>query len=818
MANITLKSIRLPEYTLENLGRISELRRRQFETPVEICIERAKYITKYLKDMADPNDSPIIKRAKAVNYFLSNKEPVFLDGSLLAGTTTSKSKGAPLYPEFIALTIWPELDTISNRPKNPQILTKEDAETLNFDIFPYWLDRDVLSVTKKEIGNKTCVWLLEKLIFFVAGKAGCISHTVPDFKTVLSKGMNSMIDEAKTLQAEAEKNAQNDLDFKDRAEFYRAVQIALEGILNYASNLSAKALKLSQIEKDPKRKQELIKMAQICKSVPALPAKTFHEAVNAVWICLIAIHAENINMAVSPGRLDQVLYEYYRNDIDSGLLTVKEALEIVGCLWLKLGDNVDMVPQVSEELFGGAGTAPAVTLGGVGSDGEDAVNDLTYIMLKVTELLKTRDPNLNARYHYEKNTKDYRDRVCEVIAATKAVPAFHNDVENIKTLQNQGTAIEHARDYAIIGCVELSSAGRSYDASSSIIMNLSAPLEMALYNGKRFITGDDQIGPITGDPETFKSYDEFLNAFKIQAKWLIEQAIDMNEYLAKAHQKMLPTPILSALFEGPVQKGKDLIFGGAVYNASGATHVGFADTVDSLNAIEAAVFKEKYCTFKELLDAVKDDFKDREDLRQYLVNRTPKYGTDDRTANENAKKLVSFLYNIYQSHINYRGGKYRPAYWSMTNHSGQGKITYALPNGRKAHQPFASGITPVSGATRNITECLNSVGALGSINIPGGEALNIKFVSIENADDIKRFGQIVEAYFKNGGQQVQANIMSYEMLKEAKADPGKYPELLVRVSGYSAYFNDLNDTMKDELISRTEYDIRNGNAVPFSGL
>jgi formate C-acetyltransferase len=482
-----------------------------------------------------------------------------------------------------------------------------------------------------------------------------------------------------------------------------------------------------------------------------------------------------------------------------------------------MGENVDLVPQVSEELFGGAGTAPAVTLGGVDAQGEDAVNDLTYIMLRVTELLKLREPNMNARYHYEKNTKAYRNRVCEVIANTKAVPAFHNDVENIKTLINQGVTPEHARDYSIIGCVELAVSGRSYDASSSIILNLSAPLEMALYSGRRYITGDEQFNTLTGDPATFRSFDEFRDAFQTQARWLIDQAVGLNEKMAKIHQETLPTPLLSALFDGPLVKGKDLVFGGAVYNSSGATHVGFADTVDSLNAIKMAVYKQKYCSFGELLEAIRDNFEKtpgQKQLRQFLLNKTPRYGTSVETENGESRNMIRFLYEIYQGYTNYRGGKYRPAYWTMTNHSGQGKITHALPTGRKANVPFASGITPVSGVTKTLTECLNSVASLGSEYIPGGEALNIKFTAVKNEQDIRRFGDYVEAYFIKGGQQVQFNIMSSAMLKDAKAHPENYGDLLVRVSGYSAYFNDLNDVMKDELITRSEYDIeKNGEAV-----
>lgn len=807
MAEITLTDIRLSDYTLEKLEGIGKLRDEMFRAPVHICIERARYITEYMKahPQQEMEEHPLLYRARAVYNYLSNKKPVIPDRNLLAGTTGAYLKTAPVYPEFIGLTIWSELDDISGRARNPQLLTREDAERLNFDIYPYWIDRDVLASTKKQHGNIMPIRLLEKMIFYVSGKAGCISHTVPDFKRVLAEGLESII-------AEAEEKAA--ASGREEREFYQAVSLVLKGLIRYAEKLSGEAQRLARAETDEKRREQLLEMARVCARIPAKPAASFREAVNCIWLCLIGIHAENINMAISPGRLDQVLYPYYKKDMEDGTLTVKEAMELVSCLWIKAGDNVDLVPQVSEELFGGAGTAPAVTVGGIDEKGEDAVNDLTYIMLRVTELLKMREPNMNARYYAGVNSLEYRNRVCEVIASTKAVPALYNDTENIRTLVNQGVSVEHARDYAVIGCVELACAGRSYDASSSIILNLTAALEMALYNGKRYVTGDEQFGPQTGEAADMKSFDEFLKAFKIQTSWLITQAIDLNEKMAEVHQRMLPTPLLSALFEGPMDKGKDLVFGGAVYNSTGATHVGFADVVDSLNAIKKTVFEDRYCSFGELLDAVRGNFEKQDELLAYVRNKPLKYGTWEETEKGFSREMIRFLYETYQGYTNYRGGKYRPAYWTMTNHSGQGKITYALPNGRQANRPFASGITPVSEAAADLTECFRSVGALGSLNIPGGEALNIKFTTIRSRDEAALLGDFVEGYFKSGGQQVQFNIMSHEMLRDAREHPEKYPDLLVRVSGYSAYFNDLNDSMKEELITRTEYDIQDGRMVP----
>ena len=445
MGTVTLTDIRIADQNLDTMPLLNTLRRNSFSTKAEVCIERANYVTTFLRDMAQPEESMEIRYSRAVNHFLTNKLPLFPDDSLLAGTTSSKPFGAPVYPELTGMTIWPELDTMSAREKNPQRISREDADELNLNIFPYWMERNILEATRSREGNPPCMKLFERIVFFIASKAGAISHTVPCYTTALEKGLEALITEAASHEQQLTGKDTLSADETQQLDFYRATQIALQGIIAYATRLSNKAAELALREMNPARKANFEAMSAVCAQVPAKPARTFREALNGLWILQIAIHAENINMAISPGRLDQILFPWYQRDVASGNLTTKEALELVGCLWLKLNDNTNLIPETGEELFGGAGTVPAVTLGGIDEDGEDAVNDLTYIMLRVTELLKTRDPSLNARYHREKNSEAYRDRVAEVIANTKSAPAFYNDLSAIKTLENQGIATRDAR-------------------------------------------------------------------------------------------------------------------------------------------------------------------------------------------------------------------------------------------------------------------------------------------------------------------------------------------------------------------------------------
>jgi pyruvate formate-lyase/glycerol dehydratase family glycyl radical enzyme len=802
----------LEGYTPANLGTrlplLAELLRLHHAARPEVDIERARFVTAHLRKTDETIPMPI-RRAQAVSSYLSGRKVPFHDDSMLGGATTGKVLGAPLYPEFFGLSIWPELGSIGDRPDNPQQLSKEEAKILNFEIFPYWMDRSIAEEVRRVDPYRQ--GLLEKMILFTISKAAAISHTTPAYERLLSRGADAIVAEA----ADREAGCCRD---ESKSVFYRSVRHALQGLCTYAANISAAAARKAGTESDPWRKKNLSQIARVCRRVPALPARTYREAVNALWIAQVGVFAENANMAINPGRLDQILYPYFIREYRSGKLSVAEALTITGCLWLKIADNVNLVPQAAERLFGGAGAVPAVTLGGVDQKGGNAVNELTWLLLKITELLPIRDPNVNARYHPGKNPVAYRNEVSRVILSTKAIPAFFNDVENIGTLVNQGESLEHARDYAVIGCVELGSAGRDYSASSSIFMMMYTILYMALHNGRTPVTGSEPLWKATGEVDAFATFEDLWKAYAEQTRLMAANAVALNNTYGRLHQALLPTPLLSALFEGPLEQGRDLIDGGAVYNSSGVTHIGFADVCDSLCAIQDVCFSPQNRAMQlplpEMVKAVDRNFEGYEALAAYLQHRAPKYGTDHPMAVAMSRRLIDLGYTVFNGQSNYRGGNYRVAYWTMTNHAGYGRVTGALPSGRKAGVPFASGITPASQLETHLTKALDAVAGLDSGQIPGAYALNMKFSPIppspENTD---RFGSMVEAYMKNGGQQVQFNIQDYHTLEAARKNPGLYPHLLVRVSGYSAYFSSLNEAMQEELILRSQYDLASGGFV-----
>jgi formate C-acetyltransferase len=837
MPTITLPDLSLAQYGLSD--RVEQLKQAYFAAVPEICTERARLITQGSQQLGLFGKPRItsLDKAKLYRYVLERRTPIvrhassvvagmvpaeIRDRSLFAGSTTSKWKGVPLYPELVALALWPELQTLKTRAANPYYITDDEARILNQEVFPRWLDCSISELGRARArgprGDSTEFKLLERLVFFLASKPNCISHTIPDFSRALTIGLRGIIADADARRATA-----TDPEARD---FYAACSEAMTGIIAYSRRLAAKAHELAETAQDPDEKRELLDLARLHERVPEERADTFREGLTTVWTCWTALHLENANVGLSLGRLDQLLYPLYRTDVDRNRLDLPTAIELLCCLWLKIGDHVPTMPSAGEQLFGGTGSNQAITVGGVNADGKDAVNDLTYVMLRATELMRLRDPNLNARYYPGVNSRAYLRRLCVVNLVTGATPALHNDRAVIAALTSKGDSPAQARDYGVTGCVEPGSNGRFYGHCGAILLNLTSALELTLWNGRHRHTGlDELISEETGDVTTFTCFEQFKQAFTGQVKWLLERAVTLNNLFGRVHQDFYPTPILSTLFEGPMDQGRDLIFGGARLNASGVTIVGFADVTDSLAAIEQVVFEEKAVSFREFLAALAADFVGYEALCTRLRNpdKTPKYGNEHPRADPIARWLAKLLNDECEARENYRGGHYRVGYWTMTSHAGFGLLSASTPNGRRKGQNFTSGITPVSGVTPDLTRALHSVASLPPSLLSNGVALNLKYTP-ENADRrrmLDNFAASVEGYFAGvpgqpeGGMEIQFNVTSREIFKDAMAHPERHGELLVRVSGYTAYFKDLGRQMQWEIIERTEYDLSTGHAVTF---
>jgi len=804
----------LSDRTLDDYPRLSRFVDDYFCVTPAICTERARLYTESLRaqgfDPAVPTDGvhPALRQARAFAHVMTKRKAIIRPGDLLAGTTTSKSLGVVVYPECGGIPIWPELRTVSRRKLNPYRISETEVRLLNDQIFPFWMSKNVREHVRAQHQNPRSLQLDERFALYFQWKTQSVSHTIPAMPAVLERGLRA-------LRQEALDRADADGADTRRASFHEAMAVTIEGVLRYAEHLAAQASAEAQAESDPERRQELEAMARICAKVPAEPAETLHEALQALWTVWIACHLENTNTGLSIGRLDQWLQPFFEADIarlpagdDEAKQTyIDRAIELTGCFYLRLTDHLPQVADLGNKLFGGSASGQVITLGGVTDSGDNGVSDMTYVCLKVTEMLGLKDPNINARYHDGINSTAYLRRLCEVNLLTGATPSIHNDAAVIDTLRDQGFDEQEARDWSATGCVEPTSCGRHYGHTNCMMLNLVAPLEMALRRGVHPLVAE-QVGPRTGDPTRFTSFDQVLQAYFDQLRRLIELATEANNLLGEGHQVVRPTPFLSNLIAGPLETGRDLSEGGARHNTSGAANIGLVDVVDSLVAIQQLVFEEKRVDMATLIEALDADFLGHERLLSRIEHRVPKFGSGAEAPRQMADQVIQFCHEVFRQQPHYRKGHYNSGFWSMSNHVAFGTLSGALPSGRRRGKAFTPGITPMATRKASIVEHIHDVASLDHHLMPNNIAFNVKVVPGPNdsqAGAVDHMTGYALTYFQEGGMQMQFNVVSTETLRDAMQNPELYPTLMVRISGYNAYFNDLNDDMKRELIERAEH-------------
>lgn len=739
----------------------------------------------------------MLRQARALAHVLDRlPTPVFSD-ELIAGSTTSKRVGVIIFPEFTGLTIWPELPTISKRKDYPVLISDEEADILASEVFPFWKDLTIHEYVRRSGDNPFCLSVFERFMFFIASKSNGISHVIPDYSSVVDRGLESIV-------AEASERAESAAD-EESAEFFSAVQIALHSVIRFAGRYADECERLSDRASE-ERSAELREAAAILREVPAKPAQGLREALQSIWITQVALHQENTNAALSFGRLDQVLCRPYMDDLEVGRIDRERAAELLGCFFVKMGDHDVLTPSASRIVLGGGSANQAVTIGGLTPDGVDGVNETSFLILKMAELLALREPNLCARLHPD-SPDAYRNGIINSIYSTGASPAVYNDGPIVEALAAHGVEVRDARDYGVIGCVETASAGKTMSMTGAILLNLASVMELAINGGVHRASGL-RIGPTTPRLDACATYEDFMLAFQTQLEALVALAVDCNHRFAHAHALLHPTPLLSSLVEGTLAAARDVTLGGAKYNSSGVGVVGLADVVDSLSALKHAVFSDVPTVSPRLLSrALADDFETHQKTQALLSSKVPKYGTDDPAADEIAADLVELMESTFARHTNYRGGAYHVGYWSMTLHAGAFALAGSLPNGRRSGEPLASGATPVSGACRKgPTASVSSTAKLPARCMPNCIANNHKLsrTFLDGPRKLELLKNLIDGYIESGGMQIQFVIQDAQTLRDAQSRPDMYRDLLVRVSGYNAYFCDLTPQMQDEIIGRTE--------------
>ncbi|WDP84293.1 MAG: SCP2 sterol-binding domain-containing protein [Desulfobacter sp.] len=621
----------LPELSLDDFPRLSTFFKTHLDTVPEVDPERISLLTQWYRANGWEKDAqgnpwfPEYRNALAFKHLMTCKQPIIRENDLIAGTTGSKEISTHVFGDGQGTLFWGELDSVNKRTLSPYTCTRKTADILHREIFPFWADKTFREHVRLTKDTPLCQKIDERWVAYYVWKSTGISHTIPNFERLLTRGCAG-------IKEDIRKRSQDEFLSKEETDTLKSMTLVLEGVEIYADHLAREAAKRASAQQDAQRKKELEALVRICSRVPREPATSLAEAFNAINIIWTALHNENSDTGLSLGRLDQLLQLYFERDIEKcssdeeRQAYIKSAVELAGCFVMRLTDHVPMLPDIANYLFGGATSTQAITLGGVTKEGEDGVNDMTYVFLKTAEMLVVRDANFNCRYNSDKNSDNYLKRLCEVNIIAQATPIMHSDQAMFKALGQHGYPLEDIRDWAATGCVEPTIQGKHNSHTASILLNMVASMEMALNNGFHPLMGFS-AGPETGQIEKgdFKRFQDFFDAWEIQQKFIIDQACTLNNYLGEAHGKIRPTPLLSVLQDGTIESAKDVLKGGAIYNSSGTSNIGLADVIDSLLVIKQLVFDEKKISFQKLKQAIDADFEGFDWIHAMVSNKVPQF-------------------------------------------------------------------------------------------------------------------------------------------------------------------------------------------------
>ena len=784
--------------------RVANLRKESVETEVKISSERAKLITEFYKSEIPKGKSIPVQRALAFKYLLEHCSLPIEEGQLIVGLRGTGVKEVPTYPE-ICVHSMEDLEILNSRQNMPYKVDEETRELYKKEIIPFWKGRAMRDIIFETLPQE---WIdaYEAGIWTEFMEQRCPGHTAGGGR-IFRMGVLDIKEEIKRKMEELDPS---DPEYYEKMEELKAMDIVADAILIYAKRYAEKLEKMAEEEKDPKRKEELKQMAEICKRVPAHAPRTFWEALQHYWFVHVGVTYEtNPWDSFNPGRIEQHLYPFYKKDLEEGRLTREKAKELLQCFWLKF-NNQPAVPKVgvtAEESFT-YNDFSKLNLGGLKKDGSDGVNELSYIILEVLSEMRTLQPN-TAVLISNKNPDRFLIEALKVVGPGFGEPPFFNFDGVIVKMLRQEKTLEDARTAGVSGCVETGAFGKEAYILTGYF-NLPKILEVTLNNGVDPRTGK-KIGIETGDPRDFKSFEELWNAFVKQVKHFLGIKMKGNDIIETLYAKYLPVPFMSLWIEDCVKNAKDYNGGGTRYNTQYIQVVGLGTIADSLAAIKYHVFDKKTFAMEELLNALKNNWKGYEMMREILRNpeKTPKFGNDDDYVDEIAKRVVDTVVDLIEAYppSPVRKASKRAYFLPTTVHVYFGKVTGATPDGRDASFPVSEGISPVQGMDKKgIAAVFGSV-AKCDWDKTGGALLNQKLTPdlFDNEENIKKLAQLIRTFFRLGGHHVQFNVISAELLREAQRMPQDFQDLMVRVAGYSDYFVNLPKGLQDEIIARTEH-------------
>ncbi|MCI6273791.1 MAG: choline trimethylamine-lyase [Coriobacteriaceae bacterium] len=766
-----------------------------------ITTYRARAVTEIMK--ANPGMPKIELRAKAFRRCCETAPLVIQDDELVVGAPCGAPRAGAFSPDLAWRWLRDELDTIGDRPQDPFYISEEDKQYCRDVLFPFWEGKSQDEICEDQY-REAGVWELSGESFV----SDCSYHATsgggdsnPGYDVILMrKGMLDIQQEAKEHLAQLDYANPDDLD---KIYFYKSVIDTTEGVMIYSKRMSDHARGLAAKCADPKRKAELEQIADILAYVPAHKPRTFWEAVQSVFTIESLLPVEENQTGMSLGRVDQYMYPFYKADIETGRITPYQAFDIAGCMLIKMSEMMWVTARGQSEFFAGYQPFVNMTLGGVTRQGHDATNDLTYLLMDAVRHVKVYQPSVACRIN-NKSPEKYMRKIVDIVRSGMGFPACHFDDTHIKMMLAKGISVEDARDYCMMGCVEPQKSGRLYQWTSTSYTQWPICIELTLNHGVPLWYGK-QVTPDLGDPEQYKTYEEFDAAVKKTIYYVTKWTDVATVISQRVARDVAPKPLMSIMFEGCMESGKDVSAGGAMYNyGPGVVWTGLATYADSMAAIKKLVFDDRKYTLTQLCEGLKADFVGYEQMHQDCLN-APKYGNDDDYADSIAADIVDYTEHI---HLNFKTlySHMSTGTLSISNNTPFGEMTGASANGRKAWTPLSDGISPSQGADhRGPTAIIKSVSKLSNDAMNIGMVHNFKLMSglLDTPEGENGLITLLRTASMFGNGEMQFNYLDNKTLIDAQKHPEQHRDLVVRVAGYSAFFNELCKDVQDEIISRT---------------
>lgn len=781
--------------------RLKRLKANYMKQVPSITTYRARAITKIAKE--NPGMPKVMLRAKCFRYCCETAPLVIQDDELIVGHPCGAPRAGAFSPDLAWRWMEDEIDTIGTRPQDPFYISEEDKRIMREELFPYWKGKSVDEYCEDQF-REAGMWELSGESFV----SDCSYHALngggdsnPGYDVILmKKGMLDIQNEAKAYLEQLDYGNPDDIE---KIYFYKSVIDTTEGVMIYARRLSQYAAELAAKETSPQRKAELYKISEINARVPAHKPETFWEAIQAVWTVESLLVVEENQTGMSIGRVDQYMYPFYKADKEAGRLNDYQAFELAGCMLIKMSEMMWITSEGGSKFFAGYQPFVNMCVGGVTREGKDATNDLTYLLMDAVRHVKIYQPSLACRIHNQSPQK-YMKKIVDVIRSGMGFPACHFDDTHIKMMLAKGVSIEDARDYCLMGCVEPQKAGRLYQWTSTAYTQWPICIELVLNHGKTLWYGK-QVCPDMGDLSQFKTYEQFEAAVKKQVEYVTKWSSVATVITQRVHRELAPKPLMSIMYEGCMENGRDVSAGGAMYNfGPGVVWSGLATYADSMAAIKKLVYDDKKYTLEQLNEALKADFAGYDQIRKDCLD-APKYGNDDDYADSIAADIISFT---EQDHRRYKTlySVLSHGTLSISNNTPLGQITGASANGRKAWMPLSDGISPTQGADyKGPTAIIKSVSKMACDDMNIGMVHNFKLMAglLDTPEGENGIITLLRSASVMGNGEMQFNYLSNETLLEAQKHPEQYRDLIVRVAGYSAFFVELCKDVQDEIISRT---------------